>query len=769
MFRIVFKRSVVAFSNNRKSLNGNHFIVDKVRCYSGKNSSSLKDTIHVQKLNINTVVGKNLWNITAKQKLQVSLDYNTDFTKSAEQDDLANTLSYAVLSKEITKHLENNTYDSIFQLNKNLTTFLKTNFSSDDKKFSIALDTTLLESHLRSDSITLRYTTNDGYSLIIKNLRVLTYIGVFTFERLQKQYMDLELEISLKDISESSTYGKFDLSKLIYAVTNFLESSNFKTVESLVQDTSNIILSNDEDHLFLESRVKVIKPQAILQCQDGVGVTCVRAAEDFKSPILQVKDEQTQFGFNLPIPTTELPPLGSKYKVYLSVGTNQGDKLYNIQTAIKYLNNLPEISEILAISSIYKSKPMYFLEQSQFYNLALSLETTLPPTALLEKLKEIEYDVLHRVKLFDNGPRPIDLDIIYYMHNGKHLLVNESTLIVPHKLMLERGFVLLPLTEILDPNDSVHPVSFEPIQNQLNQIINQGALDLERVTPLEHGKEITWQEGETNIMSIVNITLDSFSDGSLGKAECFEKLKNIELAGGQIIDIGACSTNPKSVEQVSETVEIERINNIIDLIDHKKFIISLDSYRINVIEKFIDKIDVINDIGFDFFEKADRISRLLAKNKGKCYILNHVPANTIQGLKEVEQNKKIADPDISMIVAKDLFKKFNYLLQHGVNASQIILDPGLGFGKKTQENFDLIKNFKNAWNSISENYKDVPVLFGYSRKRFLNSLQKDLSPVDRDLEGSILLTAIDKQKNVMVRTHNIDFTKRTLDLLKKLK
>ncbi|OBA28657.1 hypothetical protein HANVADRAFT_20997 [Hanseniaspora valbyensis NRRL Y-1626] len=747
--------------------------------YSTKNLVPvLHDAIYVEKLNINTVVGKNLWNIKTKQRMQVSLQYSTDFTKSSDQDDLSNTLNYAVLSKGIMVHLENNSYDNIFQLNKNLVKYLENNYGSSGKKIDITLDTTLLESHIRTNSVTLRYDTKKGTTIVIKNLRVLTYIGVFTFERLQKQYMDLELHISLKkdfekeDNELNSVYDKFDIHKLVYSVVNFLESSNFKTVETLVNDTSNVIMAEDKAGIISKTKVKVIKPQAILQCETGVGVSCIRTPENFtliKKTINKNEPVTQESDFNLPIPATKLPPKGGKFKVYLSLGTNQGDKLANIQTAINFLQKIPEISKILKVSSIYKSMPMYFTDQSQFYNLALSLETTLQPIELLKKLKEIEYDVLHRVKLFDNGPRPIDLDIIYYMHNGKHILVNDPTLIVPHKLMLERGFVLLPLTEILDIDDSVHPVSFEPVQNQLEQIRKENGLDLERVTPLDIGKEIEWHKGKTNIMNIVNVTSDSFSDGSVDPSEFISKLETLKkTVGGNIVDIGGCSTNPKSIEQISEKEEIERINSIINLVDREHFIVSLDSYRINVIENFIEKIDIINDIGFDFYGKVDRLSELLVKYPGKCYILNHVPGNSIHELKKIETSKAKADPKISEIVANDLLKKFNYLLSKGVNASQIILDPGIGFGKKTKENFGLIKNFKKNWNEISNEYKDIPVLFGYSRKRFLNIGDESLTPVERDFEGCILLTEIARQSNVMVRTHNIDLTNRTLAILKKL-
>jgi 2-amino-4-hydroxy-6-hydroxymethyldihydropteridine diphosphokinase len=127
-------------------------------------------------------------------------------------------------------------------------------------------------------------------------------------------------------------------------------------------------------------------------------------------------------------------------KVYLALGTNIGDRQDNLQKALQALN--PAVT-IWAISSIYETEPVGYLEQPHFLNLVCAGETSLSPGDLLRFVKGIE-SALGRVPTFRNAPRPIDIDILLYAD----LQMQEETLTIPHPRMLERSFVLVPLAEI---------------------------------------------------------------------------------------------------------------------------------------------------------------------------------------------------------------------------------------------------------------------------------------------------------------------------------
>lgn len=135
-------------------------------------------------------------------------------------------------------------------------------------------------------------------------------------------------------------------------------------------------------------------------------------------------------------------------KVFLALGSNVGNKKQNIQTAIERLQR--HISGLKA-AKLYESKPMYFEDQEQFVNTVVSGFTTLSPQELLQTVKLIEKE-LGRIKRFRNGPREIDIDILFY----DDLIHNEKDLVIPHPGIRERNFVLKPFMD-LEPG-FVHPV-----------------------------------------------------------------------------------------------------------------------------------------------------------------------------------------------------------------------------------------------------------------------------------------------------------------------
>ena len=99
-------------------------------------------------------------------------------------------------------------------------------------------------------------------------------------------------------------------------------------------------------------------------------------------------------------------------RAYLSVGTNMGDRLQNLQNAVNSLRLLPQTS-VIEISPVYETDPIGFEEQADFLNIAVEIETSLTPEALLGALLGIEA-ALGRVRIFKNGPRIIDLDLLLF-------------------------------------------------------------------------------------------------------------------------------------------------------------------------------------------------------------------------------------------------------------------------------------------------------------------------------------------------------------------
>jgi 2-amino-4-hydroxy-6-hydroxymethyldihydropteridine diphosphokinase len=137
-----------------------------------------------------------------------------------------------------------------------------------------------------------------------------------------------------------------------------------------------------------------------------------------------------------------------KKTVYLSLGSNLGDRRANLEAAIARLSDLGTIT---AVSSIYETEPVGFAAQPDFLNCAVALETELMPRQFLHRVLAIE-QALGRKRRVAKGPRTLDIDIVLFGNS----VVETAELTIPHPAMHERRFVLEPLAEIAA--DVRHPV-----------------------------------------------------------------------------------------------------------------------------------------------------------------------------------------------------------------------------------------------------------------------------------------------------------------------
>ncbi|NOT04009.1 MAG: 2-amino-4-hydroxy-6-hydroxymethyldihydropteridine diphosphokinase [Anaerolineales bacterium] len=146
--------------------------------------------------------------------------------------------------------------------------------------------------------------------------------------------------------------------------------------------------------------------------------------------------------------------------VYLALGSNMGNRLSNLRAAV--LNLTPQMT-VKQKSSVYETPPWGFAEQDAFLNQVVKVTTYLEPEPLLRHLKRME-TVLGRVPNFQNGPRVIDIDILFF----DNMIIETPPLVVPHPRLHERAFVLVPLAEI-EP-DFIHPILQRPINKLLEDV-----------------------------------------------------------------------------------------------------------------------------------------------------------------------------------------------------------------------------------------------------------------------------------------------------------
>ena len=129
---------------------------------------------------------------------------------------------------------------------------------------------------------------------------------------------------------------------------------------------------------------------------------------------------------------------------FVGIGTNMGDRISNINSAIEAVKLLP-FTKVEDVSNIYETEPWGFKEQPNFLNGVIKVSTDFSPAALLGALLGIEAS-MGRVRQIKNGPRVLDLDLLIYDDK----VINTKELVLPHPYIMEREFVLKPLCDVCD-------------------------------------------------------------------------------------------------------------------------------------------------------------------------------------------------------------------------------------------------------------------------------------------------------------------------------
>ena len=259
--------------------------------------------------------------------------------------------------------------------------------------------------------------------------------------------------------------------------------------------------------------------------------------------------------------------------------------------------------------------------------------------------------------------------------------------------------------------------------------------------------------GRVLIMGILNVTPDSFSDAgkyfSCGSA-VDHALKMIE-DGADVIDVGGESTRP-GAESVSIDEELGRVIPVIKELAKTGTPISIDSYKPDVAKKALAAgAAMINDING---LRSEGMAELAAKYDTPVCIMH------MQGTpRDMQKNPAYAD------VVKDikhfLKKQAEYAIKKGVKKDRILIDPGIGFGKTTEHNIQIIKN-------IGEFKKlGYPVLIGPSRKSFIGNILN--IPVEERLAGTIAASTICAINGAdMLRVHDVKGVKQAVKLAERI-
>ena len=289
------------------------------------------------------------------------------------------------------------------------------------------------------------------------------------------------------------------------------------------------------------------------------------------------------------------------------------------------------------------------------------------------------------------------------------------------------------------------------IKEDLKRLLKE-LYDIEAKSVKIKGKEMVFDS--TKIMGILNVTPDSFSDGSkyLKTEDAVKRVLEMVEEGADIIDIGGESSRPGS-KRVTYQEEYERVIPVIESIRKVSDIpISVDTYKADIARKAIEVgADIINDISALRFD--EKMVDVLKENKDIPVILMHM-----KGTPEDMQKNPVYD-DVVEEILEFFNDRINFCTKNGIEKERIIIDPGIGFGKRFEDNLEILKKLGEF------RCFGLPVLLGASRKSFINSIYQS-GPTQR-LEGTLATTAKAFFAGIdIVRVHDVSQNKKLLDTLK---
>ena len=240
------------------------------------------------------------------------------------------------------------------------------------------------------------------------------------------------------------------------------------------------------------------------------------------------------------------------------------------------------------------------------------------------------------------------------------------------------------------------------------------------------------------IMGILNVTPDSFADG--GRHDTYEKAvaRGLDMIseGVDIIDIGGESTRP-GAERVSAQEEQARVIPVIEKLSQTGIPISIDTMRAETADKAVAAgASIVNDVsgGLADEEMHERVAEL-----GCPYILMHWRGHS------VDMNSRAVYKDVVQEVIAEIYIQIDKALRSGIARNNLIIDPGLGFAKEAEHNWEILRRIEEITDL------GYPVLIGGSRKRFLGGQ----SPDEREA-ATIDLTSSLLAKNIWaVRVHSV--------------
>ena len=247
----------------------------------------------------------------------------------------------------------------------------------------------------------------------------------------------------------------------------------------------------------------------------------------------------------------------------------------------------------------------------------------------------------------------------------------------------------------------------------------------------------------TLVMGVLNVTPDSFADGGrhFHFQDAFVRVEEMIAQGVDIVDIGGESTRPGAA-RISFEEERDRVIPVIKAVSALGVVISVDTTRSAIAKLAIAAgATIVNDISGGLADQ--NMAMIVAENPTVQYVVMHW-----RGV-SMDMQSRAFYKDVVNEVREELEKRTVALINQGVCAEQIILDPGIGFAKTGEHNWELLRNIERL------QFLGYPLLIGVSRKRFLGDLIGATNPDDREFASVAVTTEMARKGVWAVRTHSV--------------
>ncbi|QNP95651.1 YALIA101S10e02432g1_1 [Yarrowia lipolytica] len=745
-------------------------IPDRPLSNTASDSTRSKDVVFLKDLLLKTFIGVDAWQRNEAQPVEVSMWMKTSIAKSGALDHLPDSINYATVCEEVTKLVETNKFNSLEHIADAISTRILTSgcgaawamIKVSKPRALLRAQSATIQIIRELDPYTGKISTPANHTDVvsISGLNIVTIIGINAGERIHRQNITIDLILYKPQNSPVGFDKAYNFRNVVDVVVDHVEASEYKTVEALVTSVADVLCSK----LGVEKATVTAKKPSALTFAKAAGVEITRSKDQLKSEYVLSNEDKPK-------------DASLKHEVYIAFGSNVGNPFYNISEAIKELEKAG--IEVKDVSHYYISEPMFVQDQQRFINGVLRVFTSLEPIALLDVTQNIESEKLKRVKEVEKGPRSIDLDIILYDDR----VFKHPRLTIPHAGVIDRSFVLKPLLDVL-PSDRLHPVTMKSFKEHLGLLPKssnvQKSSDLNEVVPvgsLESGTgrflefDIEQRKNRpTQLMGIMNITPDSFSDGGKFTVEnAVEEAKRMVAEGADIIDIGGQSTRP-GADTVSVEEELKRVIPVVEKIrsceELKNVILSIDSFYSQVAEEAIKAgADIINDVTAGCYDA--QMLPTVAK-LGVPIILNHSREDVKNNTYTLAANEKSTHVNITeeeefvAVLAREMQEIVKKARDSGLRSHQIILDPGVGFAKNLKQNLWTLKNQEVI--RTKGNLNNYAWLIGTSRKKFIGTITDQEVAADRLLGTAATVTAAIQQGADIVRVHDVKDIKQTIKM-----